>query len=170
MKLPTGIRSFLSLRDVAMAISDMAKAVALGWNVDHKPDGTHKFPWVVVPFDATRYTGSGGMTWTPDSADQALLQYRIIGDTCTLSWRVQASDCSGGSNQLLITLPDGMRAADRVPGWHYYDDAGTEGFGLTRIDSTLTRVVLFKSNSGSNWTNTTSDNTYTEGRIEFRLA
>lgn len=169
MKLPPP-SGFSTLEGVASWARRLVGSVAASWAVDHNADGTHKFPWVSVPFNAGRYTGSGSMTWTPDSADQVLLQYRIIGDTCTLTWRVQASDCSGGSNQLLITLPDGMRAADRVPGWHYYDDAGTEGFGLTRIDSTLTRVVLFKSNSGSNWTNTTSDNTYTEGRIEFRLA
>jgi hypothetical protein len=169
VRIPTGLRSFLSLREVAQTISDMGKAISLGWGVDHRPDGTHKFSWVDVAHDATRYTGGGTMTWGVTSDDQKLLAYRIVGDTCEVQWRIERSDVGGGSTQLNIRLPDGIRPTKRSPGVHYYDDAGTEGIGLARLNAELTQINLYKYNSASNWTLTTSDNTWTEGTITFPI-
>lgn len=170
MKLPTGIRSFLSLRDVATTISDMGKAIALGWNVDHNPDGTHKFSWVDLAHDATRFTGIGAMTWGVTSDDQSLMAYRIAGDSCLVAWRIERSDVGGTpANALQIRLPEGIRPSRRVAGVHYYSDAGTDGIGLARISSSLTLIQLYKFNSADLWTATTADDTYTEGSLEFSI-
>lgn len=170
MKLPTGLRSFISLREVAQTISDMAKAVAQGWGVEHNPDGTHRFAWVDLPPDGGRYSGSGSMTWTVEAGDQLLMAYRIAGDSCLVAWRIATSDVGGtASNRLQIRLPEGVRPSRRVSGVHYYDDAGTEGIGRARLTSDLTQIELFKANSAATWTLTTSDNTYTEGSLEFSI-
>lgn len=158
-----------TIQGVVTWVSNLASAIAASWDIDHRRDGKHRFSWVQVPFDATRFKGGGSMTWGVDSSDQLLLEYRIVGDACTVKWRIATSDCGGGNNILKIRLPDGIYAARRAPGIHYYDDAGTEGIGLTRISVDLTSIDLFKSSTASNWTATTSDNTYTEGTLEFPI-
>lgn len=171
MKLPTGLRSFQSLRDVATTIGDMAKAIATGWAVEHRPDGTHTFPWVDLPIESAKFVGYGAMTWEVLNTDQVLYAYRLVGDSCLICWRIKESDVGGvASNRLLIRLPDGIRATRVVSTVHYYDDAGTEGTGLARIASDLATIELFKASSAATWTLTTGDNTYTEGSIEFPFA
>lgn len=170
MRIPTGRRPFRSLQDVAVVVSDLARGIVAGWSVEHNSDGTHKFAWVDLPHDATRYSGAGSMTWSVTSDDQKLMAYRLAGDSCLVAWRVQASDVGGTvSNRLLIRLPEGILPSRRVAGVHYYDDAGTEGIGLARLTSDLTQIELFKASSAANWTATTSDNTYTEGSLEFSV-
>lgn len=170
MRINTARQPFRSLAEVALNLSDLARSIIAGWSVEHREDGTHRFTWVDVVHDATRYTGSGTMTWGVTSGDQLVLGYRVVGDGCTISWRIATTDVGGtASNRLFIRLPDGIAPTRRVSGVHYYDDAGTEGIGLARLDSTLTKIELFKSNSGSNWTLTTGDNTYTEGTLTFPI-
>lgn len=170
MKLPPP-SGFVTPDGIAAWARRLVGSIAASWAVDHNADGSHKFPWIDIPYDGTRYTGSAGMPWTVEAGDQLLLRYRVIGTSCLMQWRIRTSDCGGGSNQLFIRLPDGIAAADASPGWHYYDDAGTEGWGLARVDTaTLAKIQLFKAGSASNWTATTTDNTYTEGSIEFRIA
>lgn len=159
----------VSLQGVVTWVSNLASAIAASWDIDHRKDGRHKFAWVQVPYDATRFNGLSGMTWGVSSSDQLLLEYRIVGDACTVKWRIATSDCSGGVNTLQIRLPDGIYAARRTSSVHYYDDAGTEGVGLARISDGLTHIQLFKSNSAALWTATTGDNTYTEGSLEFPI-
>lgn len=170
MKFSVGLPSHRTPRELAQAVSDMGKAISIGWGAEHHPDGTHRFPWVDLPYDATRYTGSGTMTWGVTGDDQRLMAYRIAGDSCLVAWRISASDVGGvASNRLLIRLPEGVRPSRRVSGGHYYDDAGTEGFGLARLTSDLAQIELFKSNTAATWTLTTADNTYSEGSLEFSI-
>lgn len=147
----------------------LASSIAASWDVNHQRDGRHKFEWVQIPYSATRFDSGSTMTWGVDSSDQLLLEYRIVGDACTVKWRIATSDCSGGNNELRIRLPDGVFAARRASGLHYYDDAGTEGVGLARINAGLTHIQLYKSSTAANWTATTSDNSYTEGSLEFPI-
>lgn len=169
MRIATGLPSFRSLRDLATAISDLARSVAAGWNVQHRTDGSHSFPVVDVPFTAGSYTGSGSMTWTLDPADQKNLQYRLIDGVMTLTWKVTGSDVGGtASNELRIAIPDGYRAIEAVTTPHWYADAGTEGVGFSGVLMNDTFVRLYKLGSTS-WTLTTGDNTSTGGQLSFRV-
>lgn len=158
-----------SLQGLLSWAATLASSIAASWDVNHRKDGRHKFEWVQVPYDATRFNGLSGMTWGVDSSGQLLLEYRIVGDACTVKWRIATSDCGGGVNTLQIRLPDGIYAARRASDVHYYDDAGTEGVGLARISDGLTHIQLYKSSSAATWTATTANNTYTEGSIEFPI-
>lgn len=159
-----------SLQGVTDWVARIASGVVASFTVEHRDDGLHRFPWIDVTYNASMFRGSGGMTWSVLPDDVKLLTYRIVGDACTYKWRIATADCSGGSNQLLLSLPAGLVAAKRAPSVHYYSDAGTEGIGLAVIDTTLNRVQLFKTNSAANWTATATDNTYTEGSIEFPIS
>jgi len=167
LQVPSGFQTFTGVESWARRF---AVSILASWGVDHREDGTHRFPWIDVKYDATRYTGSGSMTWSVDAGDQFLFGYRLVGDDCKVQWRIKTSDVGGtASNRLLIRLPEGIRPLRRTSSVHYYDNAGTEGIGLARLDSTLTKIELFLNSSAGNWTLTTSDNTYTEGTLTFPI-
>lgn len=169
MRLPPPA-GFASPEGIAAWARRLVGSIASSWAVDHNADGTHKFSWVDLPHDATRFTGLGSMTWAVTSGDQLLMAYRIAGDSCLVAWRIRTTDVGGTpSNRLLIRLPEGIRPTRRVSGGHYYDDAGTEGWGLARLTSDLTQIELFKASSAATWTATAGNNTYSEGSLEFSI-
>lgn len=170
MKVRTGRLPFRSLADVAVVVSDLAAAIAAGWSVNHREDGTHRFPWHDLPYSGFTYTASGSMTWTPDSTDQKLLAYRLIDDTLEVQWRITGSDVGGtASNELRIALPFGYTTAQDSVNPHWYSDAGTEGVGFAGSLVGDTFIRIYKLGSG-NWTLTTSDNTSTAGCLSVRVA
>lgn len=169
MKLPQP-SGFSTLDGVSAWARRLVGSIAASWAVEHRADGTHKFEWVDLAHDATRFTGIGAMTWGVTSDDQSLMAYRIAGDSCLVAWRIERSDVGGTpANALQIRLPDGIRPTRRVAGVHYYSDAGTDGIGLARVSSSLTLIQLYKFDSASSWTATTADDTYSEGSLEFSI-
>lgn len=68
--------------------------------------------WTSVAFNAANFTGSGSMTWTVDSGDQAQFAYTIVGHTMTLNVALNTTTVGGTlSNVLKIKIPDGFTAA-----------------------------------------------------------
>lgn len=141
------------------------------WNVQHGDDGYHRFPWVDIEYRATLFAGSSGMTWGVANTDVQTYQYMRIGDTVWLQWAIVTSDCSGGQTELRLELPTNLTpVATRSAGTHWYIDAGGTGaVGRALIVDGETFVRLEKVDR-SNWTNTTADNTRTEGSILYRVA
>lgn len=141
------------------------------WSVQHYDDGTHRFPWVDISYLATRFAGSNGMTWGVDNTDVQTYQYRRIGDGIELQWSIVTSDCSGGQTELRLQLPENLTpTAVRSAAPHWYQDAGgTPAVGRAIIVQGEPFVRLQKADI-SNWTNTTADNTRTEGTILYRVA
>lgn len=166
LPLPSGFSTF---DGVAAWARRIVPSIATSWGVEHRPNGTHRFSWVDVPYAATNFRGGGTMSWGVGPGDQKVLAYRIAGDSCLFAWRLTTTDVGGGNARLLIQLPEGVRPSRVIAGTHYYDDAGTEGIGLARVTANLTHIELFKFSTAANWTATAADNTYTEGSLEFSI-
>lgn len=164
---PDGLSTFAAVTAWAKRLM---QAIAEAWGAEHDTNGRHVFPWVDVPFAATRYTGSGSMTWTVDASDQQMLAYRYLTPTeLLLTWNIRYTDIGGVVNtELRLALPENMKAATYATNPHWYRDAGTEGVGFAGVLPGDTFVRLYKLGSG-NWTATTGDNTDTQGSLVIRV-
>lgn len=170
MKLPLAVPLHTTLRDVAEWTTRAFSSIVAGWNVNHNADGSHKFPWVDLPFSANRYTCSGSMTWTVDASDQQMLAYRYLTPTeLLMAWNIRYTDIGGVVNtELRIALPENVKAKTYATNPHWYRDAGTEGVGFAGVLPGDSFIRLYKLGSG-NWTATTSDNTDTQGSLVIRV-
>lgn len=169
MKINVSLPAFLTLRDLAQRVGDLARSIATGWNVEHRETGRHRFPWNSLDYSGFTFTGSGSMTWTVDQADQNLYEYRLIDDTLEIRWCIRSTDVGGtAGNELRISFPAGYLAAADSVNTHWYSDAGTEGVGFAGTLAGDTFIRLYKLGSG-NWTLTTSDNTSTAGYLAIRV-
>ena len=169
MKLPAPL-GLQSVAGVAAWGRSLVAAIGSSWNIEHDPDGRHVFTWTDLSYAATRFSGSGSMTWTVDSADQKSLMWRYVGkDTIELQWTISGSDVGGtASTELRILLPDGLKASHYMNATHWYTDAGTEGIGWVGVLPGDAFIRLYKLASG-NWTLTTGDNTATQGQLTLRV-
>lgn len=166
MKLPLAPR-FSTLADLAAWASGLASSIAAGWNVDHRDDGTHVFPWVRPTFTAAQFTGNSAMTWTVASGGVSSLKYMRVASTMTVSFAITGTVGGTPSNQLRIAIPDEARAP--LPGAHIagtfsYTDAGVEGTGIVQAIDRL--LVLFKGSAAGNWTAGTA---VVQGSVQFEV-
>lgn len=80
-------------------------------NVDHRPSGRHKFPWTKIPFDATKFTGNGTMTWTVVQTNMINWSYRTIDNVVSLVVSFGGTTTGGAANtDLNVQLPQAIAA------------------------------------------------------------
>ncbi len=146
MKLPV-VGSTQTLAALAQWVSSLASAVSAGWNVDHKPDGTHKFAWIDVPFVVASF---GLFTATT----QTRFKYCVIGSTMFVAFDITGT-VAVTPTRLQLTIPGGYSAAESTSaGTFAYSDAGTAGNG--DCIATGQRMDLYKTINAPAWTNGTA--------------
>ena len=146
-----------SLPALARWVSTLASSVAAGWNVQHRPDGTHRFPWVHEPWPSVVVTNLTLSTRT-------ILKYVLVGSTMTVAFDMTGT--SGTANTISFPIPGGYSAKDTTSaGTYAYSDAGTAGIGDPIV--TGRRVDLYKSLSAPAWT---AGTTRVQGTITFEVA
>jgi hypothetical protein len=65
--------------------------------------------WVVVPFNAANFTGTGGMTWTVTAGNVFRFAYQVTNKTCLVSVYLNGTAIGGTpAIELRITLPAGL--------------------------------------------------------------
>lgn len=170
MKILTGLRPFRSLQEVAVSVADLARSVAAGWNVDHNTDGTHKFEWTNVTYDAALFSSNAG-TWSVTIGDVLVNRYRVIGHTMTVNLDVQNTSTSGAAAAYFsYAIPDNRVAAERMGGPCVIADNGTQDCGWWVVLKG-TRVIRFYRHPqiASNWNAASSDNTSVVAHMEFEV-
>lgn len=123
--------------------------------------------WVNIAYDAGRFSGNGGMTWTVGAGDQVGLAYMQIGKTCWVRFTLNGTTVGGvASSQLKLDL-SGIPLAAVVNSSAIVRcfNAGVDGAGLAEIVGSSINFSLF---TGS-WT-LVADNTSIQGSLMFTLA
>lgn len=153
------------------AISSTYFSSLSGANITAIPVSALTNTWTSVSYNAADFSGLGGQTWGVDSGDVITYKYIVIGKMMTVSFYISTTDVGGVANPALtLKIPGGFTAASNMRSSSlWYNDAPTEGAGLIAIPSGSTVIQLYKSNSGGNWTATTSDNTQCVGVITFEI-
>lgn len=147
MKLPAGFPAVGTLRGLASWIQTLAQSIASGWNVEHRENGRHKFPWVdVLP----SVSGDSTMTWTGRTI--TLYRYRVIDDSMTIAFDVSATVGGTPTDALLIDLPAGYTASlpYGVGTFAYTDAAPASGTGV--VFALGQKLWLYQNITGVPWT------------------
>lgn len=149
MRIRTAVPTWRNLAEVTQGVADIAKGISAGWNIEHKPDGTHSFPWAEQTFAASHFSGSTTMTWAVASVLE--WRYRLVGKTMEIDLGCSGTVAGTPTAALLVQIPNGMTAArDAWAGAFSYVDAGTAGTGVARVIGT--KIYLFKNLSATAWT------------------
>lgn len=106
MKLPVGFPDASTLRGLAAWLQKLASSIVSGWNVEHRDNGRHKFPWVDYE---PGITGDGAMTWT--SPTITLARYVIIDQKMTIMFDISGTVGGTPTDALLVELPPGYAAS-----------------------------------------------------------
>ena len=62
--------------------------------------------WVPIAYAAGNFTGSAGMTWTVEAADQSVFQYALMGKVCVINFGFLSTTIGGTVGvQLNAALP-----------------------------------------------------------------
>ncbi len=126
--------------------------------------------WTLIPFAASRFTASGGQTWTLTSGDQTRLAYTLVGHTCTVSFVLVTTSVSGACVTLSIALPTGLVAKTANVGTFACSDNGTTGFGVVSVAALGTALLLTKDVAGTfTWTAAANTSTFS-GTFSFEVS
>ena len=114
------------------ALHQISAAVQGGYHRQHNVDDTHGTIiatgtvteksrskamgyWTsILPLPATSFNGNAA-AWTVSVADQLLLHYMLIGETCFLQFDLVNTTVVAGNVYLAITLPTALLPASLVP-------------------------------------------------------
>lgn len=124
--------------------------------------------WESVRYEASKFTGSGSMTWTVDEADVTTLVYRYHGSTMTVFF-VLAGTTVGGtpSTALRIAIPRGLSAKRTIHGVYRADDNGTVAAALCKVTDGDRFIEFFRNIAGTgNWAAGTSG---VSGQMTFEV-
>jgi len=116
--------------------------------------------WNGVTYGAGNFTGSGALTWTVDSGDVAVNRYTDIGTTMLWSLGVVATSTGGTANtELRVTLPASRTVSATTTGTCAGLDNGTEVHSVWTATAGNTYVSFFRTISGANWSNASTNAT-----------
>jgi hypothetical protein len=177
---------------IASQIRELVAQVAAGYHTQHNDDDTHKTitatgaisersrttpmgEWISVALDASRFSGSGSMTWTPAPVNGNGLAYMLVGKTMFVRWNLLTSVGGVASTVLNLKVHDTFRPASgittQVP--FNYGDNGTTGTGNVVINpyTTGNGVLLQFTHlpNTTNWALSTA-NTSLVGEVFFEVA
>jgi hypothetical protein len=173
-----------SLTNIANA--NIAAGAAIDWSKINKTGSnltdlttralaglTDYVEWTTVAYASGNFTGSGSMTWTVDSGDQAAFRYRVVGKTMTVFFDIRTTTVAGTpSTSLQIAIPGGYALANDNESFQMIRifDNGTPAIGYAAVRNTGAGIQLQRTIDGStNWsaaTNTTS----VQGTVDFQVA
>lgn len=159
--------------------------VFTGGSITYQHDGTnwqivghYQGAWMVVPYTAGDFTGSGSMTWTVDSGDLATFRYWLKGRTLIVDWAIDSASVGGTpSTVLLIKIPGGFipqggsGSGQFTSGMMYRDNGGAYKFAAAYISAGggANKINLYTEGFGTaNWTAATNNNG-TYGQIAFEV-
>ena len=127
-----------SLTALASWVARVASAVAAGWNVEHRTDGRHRFPWV----SPSSVTATG---WTITSF--SLLKYQVVDKTMTLQFVLAGT--ATAVVELRMSIPSGYVAvsAPCAGTFAYFDGASGTGLAL----ASGANLLLYKDMGGTAW-------------------
>lgn len=117
--------------------------------------------WTDIPYAASNFSGSGGMIWMVDSADQVTLGYSIIGKMAFISINVVTTSVSGTrDNYLQVNV--GVVAFRSVDSVAKIVDSGSQLIGLSRIFAGES-LIRFHRVDGTTWNlSTNGTNVYAQ--------
>ncbi len=109
--------------------------------------------WVEVPYAKSSFGASGGMIWTVDAGNQALLQYlRLSPTVMVISFRLLNTSVGGTvSDVLKVRLPEGAVAAKTMFGQAWGQDNGTSTMLICYVMAGDARLQIQRSDL-ANWT------------------
>lgn len=109
MKIPHSL-NWQSVGALASSVRTALSAVAAGWEIEHRPDGRHKLPWVTPRFSAGDFTSDAG-AWTVTNSITNTFTYWLIDNTMTVSFILFGTSVSGAPAFLYIRIPEGRVVA-----------------------------------------------------------
>lgn len=170
MKLRTSLLAWNTVADTARGVSDLAKAIAAGWSVNHNADGTHNFAWTPIPYNSVNYRGDGAMTWTVPSSAARVACYMQRGRALSLAIEAQLTSVGGTPDKaLLYKIPNNWAAARRLGGPLAISDNGTHACGWWLVVPGERYVRFYRDpQAGANWTASASTTTVI-GAMEFEV-
>lgn len=114
--------------------------------------------FVVVPHDASMFTGNGSMTWTVEVADLVTLVYTLMGKRLEVFFTIRAAAVGGtpaGALRILIPGKDAngnaFVSARTITTPVYVEDASTPAIGLAYVQAGVGYIHIAKLD-GTNWT------------------
>lgn len=163
-------------------------AVSSYLDAQHHPDGSHGAitvdsvqetgrgylrpmgEWTDVPWTPANFAASGGMTWTPTAAQQALFHFTLLGKTLIVQFDFELTSISGGANQLLLTIPEHF-ISKKTCDAGAMDGGGTDnGASVTTklgVTASGTFIRIIKSDN-TNWAASVNNSTI-RGTILFEV-
>ncbi len=137
MKIPL-VPSYSSLASLGQWCGTLASSIAAGWNVEHRTDGRHRFPWV----SPSSVTATG---WTVTSF--ALFKYQVVDKTMTLQFVLAGT--ATAVVELRMSIPSGYIAvsAPCAGTFAYFDGASGTGLAL----ASGANLLLYKDMGGTAW-------------------
>jgi len=159
MKIRLGLGTFLSLRDVATRVEELASSIAAGWNVAHRPDGRHTFTWSTLLATDVSFMGSGLMTWTVPASSVRGLTAVDLGRTLLLNGYLYQTSVAGTLDaQLRILLPWGLTVDAYTTGTFVTIDNGVvRESGIWTATPGTSFVAFFRDTAGANWSAATAN-------------
>lgn len=161
MKLPLS-GSSLSLTSLASWIRLLGSAIAAGFHVEHRENGTHALPWVRVGYVSAHFSGATTMTWT--ATTQTFLKYRLVDHTMTVSFSVSGTVGGTPTGALQILIPGNFRAVESDGNAYSWVNAGTAGTGIALVS--VNQIQLFKDGNATAWS---AGAAQVRGQIEFEV-
>jgi hypothetical protein len=128
--------------------------------------------WITPPFSADNFTAAGAVLWIVESADVLTYQYKIVGNSMTISWYINASTISitgSPSTSIRIKIPDDKLAATQDVSIIRNLESGVWSVGYCNTQNGITFIDIYTGLSGgTNWTASTNG-TNTTGSITFQI-
>lgn len=116
--------------------------------------------WQSITYASGNFTASGSLTWTVDSGDVSVNRYTDIGTTMWWSLGLTNTSTSGtASTELRVTLPASRTISATTTGTCAGVDNGTEVHTVWTATSGNTYVSFFRTISGANWSNASTNAT-----------
>lgn len=149
----------------------LVSSIAAGWNVEHDTTGAHNWHWTTPVFDAKRFQGDGTITWTVASADRVTESYAVLGDVMLWTLQIGTSSTGGSaSTELRVALPDGYRLTGKTyQAVAYASDNSADPGHVFMFGRSGARYVMAQKQSGSNWSNASTNSTYLYFSIWLRV-
>ncbi len=115
--------------------------------------------YISVPYASGNFTGSGSMTWTVESGDNAYVKYKQMGRTVVVKASIITSTVGGAAGSgLRIAAPAGITFSGNDSfGFAVFTEDGfaTQNVGQA-IARTASNTIEGKKNTGVNWALTTN--------------
>lgn len=152
------------------SLSRVSTAVAAGWNVEHRPDGRHAFPWTPIPYAASSYGAASGMTWTVAAEDQLVALSSRRGESLRVQLEVQTSSVGGAvSVYLTYRIPGGFSAVRRQGGPCAIGDNGTGVCGWWVVAPGFREIRFYRDTQAATTFTASANNTAVVADMEFEV-